>query len=367
MLSQLPLFTAQQERLPSISSPAEPPVSPTPSPVVKKVRKTRDTSGQKCAESLPNSGPLGFFSRMFLTLSARLPTRYSEIFKTSDTNAGRSCTALRVSERRTGEKDSSLWPTPAASNFNDGQSVESWMLRKARELSKRYNGNGAYLSLDMATRMEEAQFWATATNEDGECSGRRPNKPENAQPLNVQVKTESKLRPGPNSSDSKGARRSTAKKDHWTSKDGETLLDTVLSENSTSSEEAQQTSCSSMESSVSPSLWASPVARNAHGAKGAACKAEHAGQDLVSQAREAELWATPRESEWKGVGPLDSKSQAYRLEKNYLDAQAQHAEQKTGALNPDWVEQLMGFPDGWTRVDGPLSEECSSMRGSIRD
>ena len=24
-----------------------------------------------------------------------------------------------------------------------------------------------------------------------------------------------------------------------------------------------------------------------------------------------------------------------------------------GALNPDWVEQLMGFPAGWTRTDGP--------------
>ena len=29
------------------------------------------------------------------------------------------------------------------------------------------------------------------------------------------------------------------------------------------------------------------------------------------------------------------------------------AEAMGGALNPDWVEQLMGFPAGWTRTDGP--------------
>lgn len=335
MPSQLGLFSPQQERLPSTSLPAEPLVSPTPSPVGKKAPKTRDTSGQKWLESLPNSGPLGFFSRTFLTLSALLPTRYSETWKTSDTNAGRSCTALRVSERRTEEKDSSLWPTPDAAIFNDGQSLAAYLARKQKELSKGYNGNGGGTPLAMAAAIEGSNLWATPTNEDGECSGRRPNKPENAQPLNVQAKAEeSKLWPSPNSSDAKGARRSTAKTEQWTSKDGETILDAVLSTETPSG-----------------GLWASPVARNAHGAKGAACKAEHAGQDLVSQARESELWATPRESEWKGVGPLDSKSQAYRLEKNYLDAQAQDAEQKTGALNPWWVEQLMNFPPGWTTLE----------------
>lgn len=41
-----------------------------------------------------------------------------------------------------------------------------------------------------------------------------------------------------------------------------------------------------------------------------------------------------------------------------LDGEAPHevvnaAEVMGGALNPDWVEQLMGFPAGWTRTDGP--------------
>lgn len=40
-----------------------------------------------------------------------------------------------------------------------------------------------------------------------------------------------------------------------------------------------------------------------------------------------------------------------------------------GKLNPAWVEQLMGFPDGWTELlvlDGPPDPVKSSMRGKRR-
>lgn len=60
------------------------------------------------------------------------------------------------------------------------------------------------------------------------------------------------------------------------------------------------------------------------------------------------MWPTPRASEWKGTGPLGSKSQQYRLEKGYLDATVQERGQVTGQLNPTWVEWLMGYPSGWT-------------------
>jgi hypothetical protein len=69
------------------------------------------------------------------------------------------------------------------------------------------------------------------------------------------------------------------------------------------------------------------------------------GDDLATAVAK---WPTPRASEWKGVGPLDSKSQAYRLEKGYLDATVQDREQQTGQLSPDWVDALMGYPVGWT-------------------
>ena len=61
-------------------------------------------------------------------------------------------------------------------------------------------------------------------------------------------------------------------------------------------------------------------------------------------------WPTPRASEWKGTGPLGSKSHNHRLEKGYLDATVQEEEQATGKLSPLWVEWLMGFPPGWTDI-----------------
>ena len=70
----------------------------------------------------------------------------------------------------------------------------------------------------------------------------------------------------------------------------------------------------------------------------------HAAVILEDQAP----WPTPRASEWKGTGPLGSKSHEYRLDRGYLDATVQERGQTTGPLNPTWVEWLMGWPTGWT-------------------
>ena len=60
------------------------------------------------------------------------------------------------------------------------------------------------------------------------------------------------------------------------------------------------------------------------------------------------MWGTPRASEYKGTGPLGSKSHIHAVKKGYLVGQVQEKEQITGKLNPQWVEWLMGYPVGWT-------------------
>jgi hypothetical protein len=75
-----------------------------------------------------------------------------------------------------------------------------------------------------------------------------------------------------------------------------------------------------------------------------------ATQDSLS-ANPIRSWPTPRASEYKGVGPLNSKSHQHMLEKRYLCAVVQDKEQKTGKLNPQWVEWLMGFPVGHTDLN----------------
>lgn len=46
-----------------------------------------------------------------------------------------------------------LLPTPAASNPNDGESVESWTARRDREKAKGRNGNGIGTPLGVAVQM----------------------------------------------------------------------------------------------------------------------------------------------------------------------------------------------------------------------
>ena len=76
------------------------------------------------------------------------------------------------------------------------------------------------------------------------------------------------------------------------------------------------------------------------------------------------LWPTPRASEWKGTGPLGSKSHNYRLKKGYLDATVQEVGQTTGHLNPQWVAWLMGYP---TEYLSSVPWETQSCRRSSQN
>jgi DNA (cytosine-5)-methyltransferase 1 len=59
---------------------------------------------------------------------------------------------------------------------------------------------------------------------------------------------------------------------------------------------------------------------------------------------------TPRANEWKGSGPVGSKSHKHMSERNYLCAVVNPTE-TSGQLNPDWVEWLMLWPIGWTSLE----------------
>ena len=93
--------------------------------------------------------------------------------------------------------------------------------------------------------------------------------------------------------------------------------------------------------------WPTPTAACAKG-----------GQTRRGGARKGELllggavrpWGTPCAAEYKGTGPVGSKSHAHRLDRDYLDAQAATA--SSHHLSADWVECLMGLPVGWTLQHG---------------
>lgn len=95
-------------------------------------------------------------------------------------------------------------------------------------------------------------------------------------------------------------------------------------------------------------LWPTPTVKGNFNRKGLTKTSGDGLETAVKKRPADELWPTPRASEWKGTGPLGSKSQAYRLDRKYLDATVQEAEQRTGKLNPEWVDWLMGVPTGFT-------------------
>lgn len=78
---------------------------------------------------------------------------YSEIWTTSGSMRNGVCYQRPPLAHPTAESESSLLPTPDAAVFNDGQSVQVWQERKARELAKGYNGNGGGTPLAMLVRL----------------------------------------------------------------------------------------------------------------------------------------------------------------------------------------------------------------------
>ena len=101
------------------------------------------------------------------------------------------------------------------------------------------------------------------------------------------------------------------------------------------------------EAVVESQRWQTPVADDAVERKDG--KYNSRGEPKLSA--QVKMWPTPRASEWKGTGPLGSKSHKHRLDRGYLDATVQERGQRTGKLNPTWVEWLMGYPGGWTDLE----------------
>ena len=122
--------------------------------------------------------------------------------------------------------------------------------------------------------------------------------------------------PTPVTTDAKGARRSTARTVAWTSNTGTTLLDAVVE---------------------SARLWPTP----------SACSYGTSNNGNPGDAR----------TEYRTKG----KPSLFTI-----------AQREGAALNPEWVDVLMGFPMNWTRastqmslpIDGPPNADSRSIRGN---
>lgn len=85
-------------------------------------------------------------------------------------------------------------------------------------------------------------------------------------------------------------------------------------------------------------------------ATGRSADAQESMTGTSSTARERRLWPTPQSRDWRS-GSVSDKT----FDKNCRPLPEVVAQQVPGALNPDWVEWLMGWPTGWTSLE-PLIE-----------
>jgi hypothetical protein len=104
--------------------------------------------------------------------------------------------------------------------------------------------------------------------------------------------------------------------------------------------------------------WPTPTSCDGTGGPGKATTAQ--GSENLRTAVQLKNWPTPTRSDFATRRPSENWMG------NDLPSQVGISEKKPLALlNPGWVENLMGFPDGWT--DGLPRPEKTSMNGSNRE
>lgn len=302
---QLLLFPEMELKL--TLSAADFRVSPGPSPVEEKEETTTAISGRKCLESSGIANQDGLLAKMSLALMTSDSWRSTECsltWKTRATKQGRLKFQLAPSMRRTSAPDCSLWPTPVAND--DNKTPEAHLAMK-----KRMKGGERKEITSLQVMAKAAALWPTPST--GDASGSKQ---------------------GPEGTSLTGVRP-----------DGSKMHVGLAT--------------------VARALWPTASARDWK-----SCEASPATMDRNSRPlNEMALWSTIRASDGAKGGP----GQKFGAGGTPPPAQAAQAhglitngssipKEKRGALSPEFVCWMLGFPAEWTKLDP--SEIPSSRRSS---
>lgn len=267
-------------------------LSPTPGSDL--ARKMTATSGRKCLDLCASSGPLGSLERMLLGMPLWGSTTYLLTWKVKATPQGRSYFQLQPSAPRIDEIEYSLWPTPVQSDH------------------KRRGPNSKQQGLP-----EKVRIWPTPkATLRGDCPSERERRTPD---LHAAVKMwptpqARDYRSGDNPDSPRAARKA---EEGWSPN----LNDAVK-------------------------LWPTPRANDAE--KRGNINAEDQRNGLPAAVK---LWPTPNASDHRDRGNLSSPCIQRRIEIGKQVELSMCVSDKSGQLNPEWVECLMGFPQGWTDLD----------------
>ena len=85
---------------------------------------------------------------------------------------------------------------------------------------------------------------------------------------------------------------------------------------------------------------------------------DQANDNTNGKNQESQTWATPRANQVHPKITEENRAHlATRGKSNLEEEIAGHCGKATGKLNPDWVEQMMGLPVGWTQIE-PTDLDC---------
>ena len=367
-------------------------------PVNKKARKMTATSGRQCLKLLKAKDPLMLLSKTLMVSSPwEGPTSYQMTWKPKATLRRRLLFQLYPSKLPTGgiesgssgkKPKSNLWSTPTTfdhtniknprKNHPGGgqkpplqQQVNRWPtprvsdteggvvknVEKKNDSYSRVNKKGVRFGVKLkdAVGYEEEKLWPTPGARDSnppepqEKWEARAEKKKKEQGINLHfslrqavVKNPGTLWLTPIASSSQSASMDASKKE------AERLH--PKGQNHLAAEMASRT-------------WPTPSTRDYKGGHGTIVEEDGKyyrvsnttgtkyGARLDAQVEKMEAdrtWPTPTTRDYKGVRKFETLEKSGRNENNSLPDKVNAENKKTAALNPDWVEWLMGYAPGYT-------------------
>ena len=305
-----------------------------------KERVTTDISGQKCLDSLGRSNPnslLGRMSKILLTSKTAWSSKLCALtWKVKDTKFKRSIFQLQPSVLHTKEKEfGSLLPTPKARDYKgaEGKRVieTSTGFSKIRKESKVKYG----ASLNDVAQHLDMKMWRTpdAHCDRGPASEKRMKmKLEKKMPISIndQVAHPNLMWPTPS--------RGMWKQD--VNDNGEYAQRVK--------DKGHQVMLPAAVKLREQKMWPTPRAKE----PGRTTKGYGRGlAELVegkNQMEPKKNWPTPTARDWKDSGKAVVNSQRNSLPQTIARDNKEQWIKGGGALNPTWVEWLMGYPAGYT-------------------
>jgi hypothetical protein len=248
---------------------------------------------------------IGLWVKTYLGFCPLPLTIFVRIWSGRATQSGFFVMKLRLSERRTGEHECFLWRTPDANCARGAQSPERFAeSMKTKKL--------------LTLNDQVAHSWATPKTSDtiDEAAARRLNQaPEKTTHLSARVR----LFPTPRAAD--GAKGQRTPK----------------------GAEKEVFRGHGIDLPMFAQLYPTPTVHGDYNRKGSSAKSGNGLATFVKQ----QMLPTPTVNDSKNNSPPSQRTENGR-HSNPLNVLA------GGALNPAWVEWLMGFPAGWTALGGDM-------------